>query len=207
ERLLEVLDQDVAVAPQVAFVPGADEVREEVVEVVHVRPVKGLLVQRVNRPDPFPAAVLVVVFPLAVLEGHPELDLPVRLHVVHLERIPHAALVHRSVEQLDCLDRGGIEAGSPMPISVRERDEAVRIYARQAMERWRRRAADTFLTGRNPNPSLSHKTGRKIYGSSGQLTPRDPRRPCPRLLLQTLSSRDALRTERVSQSRDSPRSL
>src|SRR5437899_7732904 len=52
------------------------------------------------------------------------------LDVVHLERIPVAALVHRSVEQLNRLDSCGIEARPPMPISVRERvreDRPVRV--------------------------------------------------------------------------------
>src|SRR5207247_2620858 len=87
ERLLEVFDENVAVAPQVAFVPRADEVREEAVEVVHVRPVERLLVQRVNRPDPLRAAGLAVVLPLSTLEGHPGLDLPVPLRPSALVRI------------------------------------------------------------------------------------------------------------------------
>src|SRR5881398_1733126 len=121
ERLLQVLDEDIAVPSEVALVPCADKVREEPVEVVHVRPVEGLFVQRVDRPDSFPSAVLVVVLSLAVLERHPEMDLPVRLDIVHLEGVPDAALVHRSVEQLDRLDCGRVETGSPVPIPIRER--------------------------------------------------------------------------------------
>src|SRR5207245_11561213 len=120
ERLLQVFDEYVAVSPQVALVPRADEVGEEPVEVVHVRAIERLLVERVDGPDALPPAVLVIMLPFTVFERHPEVDLAVRLDVVHLEGVPDSALVSRSVEQLDRLDRGGIETGPPVPIPIGE---------------------------------------------------------------------------------------
>src|SRR5207245_6659085 len=82
ERLLQVLDEHVAVPPQVALVPGADEVREEPVEVVHVGAIQRLLGVRVNRPAALPPAVLVIVLPFTVFERNPEVDLSVCLDLV-----------------------------------------------------------------------------------------------------------------------------
>src|SRR5436853_159516 len=91
ERRLEVLDEDVAGPSEVALVPHADEVREEPVQVVHVRLVERLIVQRVDRPAPLPAAVLVVMLALGIFERHTQVDLSVDLDVVHLERVADAA--------------------------------------------------------------------------------------------------------------------
>jgi hypothetical protein len=60
------------------------------------------------------------VFALAILERHLEVEFAVDLDVVHLEGVADPTLVHRAVEELDRLDRRGIEARPPMPIPVRE---------------------------------------------------------------------------------------
>src|SRR3989442_6340301 len=58
--------------------------------------------------------------PFTEFERNQEVDLTVRLDVVHLEGVPDPALVHRSVEQLNRLDRRRIETASPVPVSIRE---------------------------------------------------------------------------------------
>src|SRR5439155_625637 len=121
ERLLEVFDQDVAVPPQVALVPHADEVRKESMQIVHVRLIEGLVVECVDRPDPLPPAVLVIMFALAILERDPEVGLAICLDVIDFQGVPDAALVHRSVKELYGLDGRSVEAGPPVPIAVRER--------------------------------------------------------------------------------------
>src|SRR2546427_10952703 len=121
ERLLQVLDQDIAVPPQVALVPDADKICKESMQVVHICFVEGLVVQRVDRPDTLPSAIFVVMFALAIFERHPEMDLAVRLDKIHLQRVPDAALVHRAVEKLNRLDGRRLETGAPVPVAGRER--------------------------------------------------------------------------------------
>src|SRR5207249_8144268 len=58
---------------------------------------------------------------LGIFERHAQVDLSVDLDVVHLERVADAALVHRAVEELDRLDRGGVESWPPVPVAVRKR--------------------------------------------------------------------------------------
>src|SRR5256714_5131757 len=124
ERLLQVLDEDVPVSPQVALVPDADKICKESMQVVHIRFIEGLVVQRVDRPDPLPPAIFVVMFALAVFERHSEMGLAIRLNVVHLQRVPDAALVHRAVEKLNGLDGRRIETVAPVPVAVRVRVRA-----------------------------------------------------------------------------------
>src|SRR2546426_11588649 len=72
ERLLQVLDEDVPVSPQVALVPDADQICKKSMQVVHICFAEGLVVQRVDRPDALPPAMFVVMFVLAIFERHPD---------------------------------------------------------------------------------------------------------------------------------------
>ncbi len=66
--LLQVGDQYVAVVAQVRLVPGKDDIRQLLVEAVHVELGERGIIDHELAEYPLPARVLVVVLTLAVIE-------------------------------------------------------------------------------------------------------------------------------------------